>query len=42
MMNPNAKVVKGFAQGLMPSYASLLTEEQRGAIVAYIRTLGRK
>lgn len=42
MVNPNAKVVKGFAPGLMPSYASLLTEEQRKAIVAYIRTLGRK
>lgn len=42
MVNPNAKVVKGFAQGLMPSYAALLTEEQRKAIVAYIRTLGGK
>jgi len=42
MVDPNAKVVKGFGQGLMPSYATLLTQEQRNAIVAYIRTLGRK
>jgi cytochrome c2 len=42
MVNPGARVVKGFGQGLMPSYATLLTEEQRKAIVAYIRTLGGK
>ncbi len=42
MVDPNAKVVKGFGQGLMPSYATLLSEDQRKAIVAYIRTLGRK
>ena len=40
--NPNAKVVAGFTAGLMPSYATLLTDEQRGSIVAYIRSLGRK
>lgn len=42
MVDPNARVVKGFAPGLMPSYATLLSEEQRNAIVAYIRSLGRK
>jgi len=42
MVAPNAKVVAGFAPGLMPDYSTLLSPEQRSAIVAYIRTLGRK
>ncbi len=42
MIAPNAKVVAGFAPGLMPDYSALLSPEQRNAIAAYIRTLGRK
>jgi cytochrome c2 len=42
IMSPDAKVVAGFTPGIMPNYSALLTEEQRMAIVAYIRSLGRK
>lgn len=42
MNTPNARVVAGFTPGLMASYATLLTDEQRGSIIAYIRSLGRK
>lgn len=36
---PDAKVVAGYAPGVMPAYASQLNDEQINAIVAYIRTL---
>ncbi len=36
---PDAKVVAGFAAGTMPSYATMLTDDQVKAIVAYIRSL---
>lgn len=40
--DPNAKVVAGFSPGIMPSYGTVLTAEQRAEIVAYIRSLGKK
>jgi len=36
---PDAKLVAGFAAGTMPSYATMLTDDQVNAIVAYIRSL---
>ncbi|MBM4438228.1 MAG: cytochrome c, partial [Actinobacteria bacterium] len=36
--NPAAKVVKGFAPGIMPAFAQL-TDKQLGDLVAYIRSL---
>lgn len=41
--NPDAKIVAGFPAHVMPqTYATLLSETQRTAIIAYIRSLGRK
>ncbi len=40
--HPDARVAKGYAPGVMPSYETLATPEQRQAIVAYIRSLARK
>jgi len=37
--HPDAKVVAGYAVGTMPSYATMLTDDQVKAIVAYIRSL---
>ncbi len=43
IVKPDAKVVAGYAAGLMPSFAHVLDADQIGAIVAYIRSLeGRK
>jgi cytochrome c oxidase subunit 2 len=39
IVNPNAKVVKGFAKGVMPSYQGQLTEDQLTALIEYIKTL---
>ncbi len=39
ILDPDAKVVAGFAPHLMPSYAGMLDEGQVAAIVAYIRSL---
>lgn len=36
---PNAKIVEGFTAGTMPSYASMLNDDQVTAIAAYIRSL---
>jgi cytochrome c oxidase subunit 2 len=37
---PRAKIVKGFAPELMPSYQGQLSEEQLMQIIAYIKSLG--
>lgn len=42
IVDPNAKVVKGFVSGSMPSFAQLLDTNQVAAIVAYIRSLRGK
>ena len=39
ILNPNAKLVKGFSAGLMPAQQGLLTEEQLIALIEYIKTL---
>ncbi|HMM50272.1 MAG TPA: cytochrome c [Burkholderiaceae bacterium] len=42
IVQPDARIAAGFAAGVMPSYETLTTHEQREAIVAYIRSLARK
>jgi len=42
IVRPDARIAAGFAGGVMPSYETLTTHEQREAIVAYIRSLARK
>ncbi len=39
ILNPPAKVVAGYSH-LMPSYKAILSEEQVGQLVAYIKSLG--
>lgn len=39
IVNPNAHVVSGFAQGIMQSYEKELTPEQLADVVAYLLTL---
>ena len=39
IVDPDARVVAGFAPHLMPSYAGMLDEAQIAAVVAYIRSL---
>lgn len=39
ILNPNAKVVKGFAKGVMPSYQGQLSETELSAIIEYIKEL---
>jgi cytochrome c oxidase subunit 2 len=39
ILNPGAKQVKGFTP-VMPPYQGLLTEEELGAVIAYIKGLG--
>src|SRR5690606_17116029 len=41
MMDPNAKIRRGYP-ALMPSYQGLLTAAEVGALVEYIRELGRE
>lgn len=41
ILDPDAKVVEGYAAGVMPAYGALLTRAQADTIVAYIRSLGR-
>lgn len=40
IVDPDAKIVQGFAPHVMPSYAGTLDADQAAAIVAYIRSLG--
>jgi len=39
ILDPDAKIVKGFEPGAMPSFAEMLDADQVAAIVAYIRSL---
>jgi mono/diheme cytochrome c family protein len=39
IVNPNAYLEEGFAQGLMPDYKDALSEEQLNDLVAYLLTL---
>jgi cytochrome c oxidase subunit 2 len=41
IVNPDAKVVRGFPPGIMPTFRSQLTEEQILALVAYIKSLSQ-
>jgi mono/diheme cytochrome c family protein len=40
ILNPDARIVAGFEEGAMPSFAGVLEADQVTAIVAYIRSLG--
>lgn len=42
ILDPNAKVVKGFPAGAMPPYGAILTEQQIADLVAYIRSLSEE
>ncbi len=42
IVDPNAKVVKGFPAGAMPPYGAILTEQQIADLVAYIRSLSEE
>jgi cytochrome c oxidase subunit 2 len=39
ILNPNARVVKGFPSGVMPTFQGQLSEEQLNALVEFIKTL---
>lgn len=39
ILNPNAKIVKGYPQGVMPSFAGQLKENELSGIIEYIKTL---
>ena len=39
ILNPNAKVVKGFPKGVMPTFQGQLTEDQLNALVEFIKGL---
>lgn len=39
ILNPNAKIAKGYPQGVMPAQQGLLTEQQLTALIEYIKTL---
>lgn len=42
ILDPNAKVVKGFPAGAMPPYGAILTDEDIANLVAYIRSLSEE
>lgn len=39
LLNPNAKVVKGFPKNVMPSFQGQLNEQELAALVEYMKTL---
>lgn len=39
LLEPNAKVVKGFAAGVMPTYAGQLNDDEVRAVIEFIKTL---
>ncbi len=39
ILNPNAKVVKGFAAGVMPTFQGQVSEDQVNAIIEFIKSL---
>lgn len=42
ILQPNAKIVAGYPAGVMPSYDTLLKEDEVNAIVAYLHTLEKQ
>lgn len=40
IVNPNAKIVYGFAANIMPNFTGQLSEEQIDALISYIKALG--
>lgn len=41
ILDPDARIVKGYEAGMMPPFADFLEDEELDALVAYIRSLGR-
>ena len=41
ILNPSAKVVKGFPKGVMSTYKGLLSDDEINSLVAYIKSLGK-
>jgi cytochrome c oxidase subunit 2 len=39
ILNPNAKVVKGFPKGVMPTFQGQLSEDQLNALIEFIKSL---
>jgi len=39
IVNPNAKIVKGFPKGVMPTFQGQLTEDQLNALIEFIKSL---
>jgi hypothetical protein len=39
IVEPNAHVVEGYVQGVMPSFQGVLTDQQLNDLVAYLLTL---
>lgn len=39
ILNPNAKIVKGFPKGVMPAFQGQLSETELNALIEYIKTL---
>lgn len=39
ILNPNAKIVKGFPKGVMPTFQGQLSETELNALIEYIKTL---
>ena len=42
ILDPNAKVVKGFPMGAMPPYGTILSDQDIANLVAYIRSLSEE
>ena len=40
LYEPNAEVVEGFPQGMMPSYEGMISDEELTQIIEYIKSLG--
>ena len=39
ILNPNAKIVKGYPKGVMPTFAGQLKDNEISGIIEYIKTL---
>jgi cytochrome c oxidase subunit 2 len=39
ILNPNAKIVKGFSKGVMPTFQGQITEDQLNALIEFIKSL---
>lgn len=39
VLNPSAKIVKGFAAGVMPAFQGQLSEDELSALIEYLKTL---